>query len=811
MKIGRAWRLVAVLALAMALVPVAPLSAQTPEAEMVISGLNNPRGLEFHDDTLYLAEAGIGGSDPCIVSAEGGEMCYGPTGAIVALEDALTQSGGVAGDAERLVENLPSLAPQADDPATPQPDAGTAATGPQDVSVTPDGQELRFPVGLAADPALRDQLGDVGDAFASLWQIDFNATDSVKLADLGDFEAAENPDQVTMPESLLDTNPYSVIARETDTVVSDAGGNDLLRVAADGSIEVLAVFPPVFVAAPPFLEGVPPGTQFPSEPVPTGITGGATPGDPIHVGQLTGFPFQVGAARVFTVQDETTTVAAAGFTNIIDVAMGSDGNLYVLEITHNSLLSGDVSGALYRVSEDGATKELLLDDLFMPGGIAFGPDGLAYITNCSVCTGQGPEAALTGHVLRFDAAAAEALVTVTAGTAETSEDQPVLLPIDATGIGAETVTVTSSGNGSVSMTDEGLVYQPQAHFSGTDTVTYRLCEAGHCADATVTIEVSETPTDRIAGPNRIETAVRTSRAVFPGGADAVVIARADQYPDALAGSVLARAVAPPVGAPLLLTDSDSLSPATAAEIDRLGAASAYVLGGTAAISEATAEAIADETGVETVTRISGATRWDTAAAIKASVAEITDETVTAVYVAEGQDPDPNRGFPDALAVSALAAHELRPILLVTTDLVPEATGDALEGISSATIVGGTEAVSEAVAETITAAVEDVDRLFGPNRYATSVAVAQASVEAGLDPSMLWLTTGQNWPDALTAGPSVARDGGVLMLVHPTELGVSEETVDFIEAQEPLADLDIVGGTDAVSSGVEEAIQALLAD
>ena len=807
MKIGREWRLVAVLVLAMALVPVAPLAAQTVEPEMVISGLNNPRGLDFDGDTLYLAEAGVGGAGPCVGSAEGGQMCYGETGAIVALADASTQGDVVAGDSHRLVANLPSLAPQEDDPATPQPDAGTSATGPHDVSVRPDGETLLFPVGLGGDLALREQLGEAGSAFATLRQVDADGTDLLQVADLGQFEADHNPDQDVIPDSVVDTNPYSVIARETDAVVADAGGNDLLRVGADGSIEVMAVFPPLFVEAPPFLE-LPPGTAIPSQPVPTGIAGGETDADPIYVGSLTGFPFQMGSAPVFAVQGGQASVAAPGFTNVIDVAVAPDGDLYVLEIAHNSLLTGDLAGALYRVSPDGATKDLLLDDLFMPGGITFGPDGQAYISNCSVCTGEGGDPAVTGHVLRYDAVVAEPLLTVTAGTAETTEDQPVLLPVDAAGEGEVSVAaVTGSGNGAVSRTDDGLRYQPAAHFSGTDTVTYRVCDAAqHCADAAVRIAVAETPTDRIAGAGRVETAVRTSRAVFPGGAQAVVVARADAYPDALAGSVLARAA----DAPLLLTGSDVLSPATAAEINRLGASSAYVLGGTAAISEATAQAIAEATGVETVTRVSGATRWDTAAAIKASVAELTGEPATAVYVAEGEDADPDRGFPDALAVSALAAHQLRPILLVATDVVPEATAAALEGVSAATVVGGTDAVSEAVAETLAAAVGDVDRVGGANRYETSAQLAQASVDAGLDASTLWLTTGQNWPDALTTGPSVARDAGVLVLVHPTDADASQATLDFIESSDPVADVDIVGGMQAVSAEVEQAIRAVLA-
>lgn len=60
-----------------------------------------------------------------------------------------------------------------------------------------------------------------------------------------------------------------------------------------------------------------------------------------YVGQLTGFPFTVGAANVYRVPKEggTPEVVASGFTHIVDLAFGPDGSLYVLEIARNGLLA----------------------------------------------------------------------------------------------------------------------------------------------------------------------------------------------------------------------------------------------------------------------------------------------------------------------------------------------------------------------------------------------------------------------------------------------------------------------------------------
>ncbi|CAN5489928.1 hypothetical protein BH23ACT7_BH23ACT7_25800 [soil metagenome] len=48
----------------------------------------------------------------------------------------------------------------------------------------------------------------------------------------------------------------------------------------------------------------------------------------------------------------------------------------------------------------------------------------------------------------------------------------------------------------------------------------------------------------------------------------------------------------------------------------------------------------------------------------------------------------------------------------------------------------------------------VDRIAGPDRYATAVAVADAAAVDGAGaPAMTWLATGLNFPDALAAGPA----------------------------------------------------------
>ena len=92
--------------------------------------------------------------------------------------------------------------------------------------------------------------------------------------------------------------------------------------------------------------------MIPMQAVPTTVA--VRPKDPnVYVGQLTGFPFPPGAATVWGIKPDGTTFAyATGFTNIVDIAWGPKGSLYVLEITRNGLLSDDPTGRAHPVSAE---------------------------------------------------------------------------------------------------------------------------------------------------------------------------------------------------------------------------------------------------------------------------------------------------------------------------------------------------------------------------------------------------------------------------------------------------------------------------
>jgi subtilisin family serine protease len=186
---------------------------------------------------------------------------------------------------------------------------------------------------------------------------------------------------------------------------------------------------------------------------------------------------------------------------------------------------------------------------------------------------------------------------------------------------------------------------------------------------------------RIAGADRYATASAVAQTMMSGvSTDVAYVASGQAFPDALAGAALAGSA----GQPILLTAPGALPTATAARLSTLRPGRIVVLGGTGSVSNAVRDQLRDYTA-GTVTRIFGADRYGTAAA----VASKFGTGVPAAYVANGL------GFPDALAGAALAGSKGAPVLLTARTSVPTATRDALRALDPGEVVvlGGTGSVS----------------------------------------------------------------------------------------------------------------------
>jgi hypothetical protein len=284
-------------------------------------------------------------------------------------------SGGLSrllnGVQERVLTGLHSVASTAP--------IGVEASGLSDIVFDNAGTAYGL-IGLGANPNNRSSLGAPGADFATLARLPLGGGALQRIADLGAHEIAHNPDG-----GALDTNPYGLAAAPGGGfLVADAGANDLLKVAADGTVSTLRALSP----RPNPLPFGPPVFQS----VPTAVAVG--PDGAYYIGELTGFPFPAGAANVYRFDPATSalTVAHTGFTNIGDLTFDSSGNLYVLQMSTNGLAAATGSGSGVLIKIDAGTNNrttIVNSGLMLPSSILAGPDGALYVTNRATSANAG--------------------------------------------------------------------------------------------------------------------------------------------------------------------------------------------------------------------------------------------------------------------------------------------------------------------------------------------------------------------------------------------------------------------------------------
>jgi putative cell wall-binding protein len=297
-------------------------------------------------------------------------------------------------------------------------------------------------------------------------------------------------------------------------------------------------------------------------------------------------------------------------------------------------------------------------------------------------------------------------------------------------------------------------------------------------------------TRRLGGVDRYDTARQIAVTTF-GTSDFVILARGDDYPDALAGTYVAGA-AP--GAPILLTPKDSLSPSAVQGIQTLGADGVIILGGTEAISQGVENDLKSR-GLATK-RLFGADRYATAAAIAKSVTPPgSHEGKPTALIASGEV------FADALTGGPMSYVARFPMLLTTAANLPAPTDTALTdlGIKHAIILGGTDRITAVVEARLTAKGITSERLSGATRRGTATAIAQfARAELGFGGTHLNLARGDEFPDALAGGPHAGTEKAPILLTdNPGALGA--ETQQYLRANaDTIQSIDALGGTSAIS-------------
>ena len=189
-------------------------------------------------------------------------------------------------------------------------------------------------------------------------------------------------------------------------------------------------------------------------------------------------------------------------------------------------------------------------------------------------------------------------------------------------------------------------------------------------------------------------------------------------------------------------------------------------------------------------RIAGMDRYETSVNIS-----MTGWLVSSDYavIATGEN------FPDALSAATLAKKYNAPILLTTPKTLDPGVEKELARlkVKYVYIIGGTGVISQNIQNLLESKGIKCTRLSGMDRYETSAAVANEIGTTNIKGTVV-VTTGENFPDALSIAPWAASNGVPILLTDVDSL--SPSILSYINKNN-ITNTYVIGGTGAVSDSV----------
>lgn len=303
--------------------------------------------------------------------------------------------------------------------------------------------------------------------------------------------------------------------------------------------------------------------------------------------------------------------------------------------------------------------------------------------------------------------------------------------------------------------------------------------------------------NRIYGENRYKTSINISKSFSSDKVDNVIIASGNDFPDALAGSVLSKKL----NAPILLVDKDVKGSTDSIDYikEHLNAnGTIYILGGNGSVSESYVNYI-KSLGYNNILRLGGNNRFDTN---KSIVNFMNIKKGTPIVIANAY------GFADALSISSVAGSKGYPILMSDSKNLSEEIKEKIIDIqpSQVYLVGGQGSLSDNIISEVRSIVPSLDsnivRVGGSSRYDTSLEICKYF---NLDSETAVIANGQNFPDALSGSTLASKGNAPIILTDGKDISKQKKYIDSTNYK----NLIILGGTGAVSQLSEELLSGAI--
>jgi hypothetical protein len=332
---------------------VAAAAIATPE--VFASGLKFPRGFTWGPDgSLYVAEAGSGG--PHTTTASQCDQVTPPVGPYTAGRSGRISRIDAQGRRTTFATGFPSALNALGDVLGV---ADVAFIGSQLYALSSGGGCSH---GIAHEPAAIARVSSSGDY--------------TLVANLSAYQQS-HPVAVPSPNGdfEFDGSWYSMLAIDGKIFAVEPNHGEVVRVIpGTGKVSRVADISATQGHAVPTVLAQRHGT--------------------LYLSFLGTFPVTPHSQKVLRVaRDGAVSVTATGFTTVLGLDFDDQGRLYVLETTNGPGFPTPGTGRVMRLNHDGS-RELVVNHLFFPTGMRFGPDWWLYISN----KGFGPPQ--PGEILR---------------------------------------------------------------------------------------------------------------------------------------------------------------------------------------------------------------------------------------------------------------------------------------------------------------------------------------------------------------------------------------------------------------------------
>lgn len=297
--------------------------------------------------------------------------------------------------------------------------------------------------------------------------------------------------------------------------------------------------------------------------------------------------------------------------------------------------------------------------------------------------------------------------------------------------------------------------------------------------------------NRISGSNRFSTAANISRNNFTS-AESVIVVNGWKPVDAIASTAFAK----DINAPILYTDTNRIDSSTIDEINRLGANTAYIIGGTSSVDDSIKNEIRYNTGVSYVKRISGSNRAKTALALAEEASRY--HTGTNAIIVNGTSES------DALAASAISGENgSLMIYAMNNSLDSDSKAFLRNNFRGAFLISGDSSISSNVVNQVKSLGLRVIYKNGSDSSNLSVNLAKDS-DFYTTASSAFVVSGTNVADGIPASLIAAKQGVPMLLVKNSNY--ANEIIDLVNYKnyDPVT---IIGGDGSVSRDLESKLRS----